>query len=277
MTSEPAVYASGLRAPEGPAFDRAGRLFVVEMDAATVQRVDADGSLHPFVCTGARPNGLAFHRDGDLYVAEAGLGAVLRVPPSGRPYMFADAGDEPFRNPNDLAFDTDGGLYVTDPVKGSVAPDGRVYYIDPEGEVRLFADGLRFPNGVVLTADGGTVLVAESRAGAIRAYTLDAPGRAGTQRIRVELVPPADRGGPGGLAVAEDGHLYVALSRHGAVAVVAPDDTVVERIPVGADRPSNVAFGGPDRRLLFVTEVDSGTVRIVPTVRRGLALYGEAA
>ena len=273
--SEPAVHASGLRAPEGPAFDRAGALFVAELEGATVQRIAPDGSLTPFVRTAGRPSGLAFHRNGDLYVAEAELGALFRVPPSGRPYMLADAGDEAFRNPNDLVFDSDGGLYVTDPVAGSRAPDGRVYYIAPEGDVLLFVDGLHFPNGVALTPDGSRLVVAETRTGAIHEFTLDGPGRFAARRIRVELEHGAERGGPDGMAFAADGHLYVAIARHGVVCVIDPADRVVERIPAGGSFPTNLAFGGPERRTLFISEVETGTVRCVETARRGASLYGD--
>ena len=276
-TGDSTVYASGLRAPDGPAFDRAGALFVTELGGAVVQRIAPDGAVTPFVRTGGRPNGLAFHRSGDLYVAEAGLGAVFRVPPGGRPYMFADAGDEAFRSPNDLVFDSEGGLYLTDPVAGSLVPDGRVYYIAPEGDVRLFVDGLRFPNGVALTPDGSRLVVAETRTGAIHEFVLDGPGRFAARRVRVELEHGAESGGPDGLAFTEDGCLFVAVARHGVVCVIDPADGVAERIPAGGSFPTNLAFGGSERRTLFITEVETGTVRCVETARRGAPLYGDEA
>ncbi len=275
MTPAPAAFVSGLRAPEGPAFDRDGNLYVTEMNAQVVQRIAPDGTLTRFVRTGGVPNGLAFHENGDLYVTEAGLGAVLRVPPGGRPYMFADQGDEPFRNPNDLAFDAAGGLYFTDPVKDSEAADGRVYYVTPDGDVRLFADGLGFPNGLALTPDGERLNLGETRTGEIHEFVLDGPGRFSDRRARARVTDPAERGGPDGMAFTEEGLLYVALARHGAIVVLDEDDREVARLGAGGSIPTNLAFGGPERRTLFITEVETGTVQTIETPHRGLALFGE--
>ena len=270
--SDPSIFASGLRGPEGPAFDRAGNLYVTELEGGTVQRIAPDGTVSAFVRTGGRPNGSAFHRNGDLYIADASLGAVFRVPPDGRPYMFADAGEEAFRNPNDLAFDRQGGLYLTDPVMNGGDPDGRVYYVRPDGDISLFAEGLRFPNGVALTPDGDHLMVAETRTGAIHEFTLDAPGSYAQRRVRVELEHGPERGGPDGMAFTEDGFLYVAIARFGAVVVIDPDDNLVERIEPGGGFPTNVAFGGGERRTLFITEIETGTVRTFDTARRGAVL-----
>lgn len=273
--SEPGIFASGLRGPEGPAFDQAGNLYVTELEGGAVQRIAPDGTVSAFVRTGGRPNGSAFHRNGDLYIADASLGAVFRVPPDGRPYMFADAGEEPFRNPNDLAFDRQGGLYLTDPVMNGGDPDGRVHYVEPDGDIRLFAEGLRFPNGVALTPDGDRLMVAETRTGAIHEFILDAPGSYAQRRVRVELEHGPERGGPDGMAFTEDGFLYVAIARFGAVVVIDPDDNLVERIEPGGGFPTNVAFGGSERRTLFITEIETGTVRRLETTRRGALLYGQ--
>ncbi len=277
MTPTPTTFAAGLRAPEGPAFDRDGNLFVTEMEGQVVQRIAPDGTMTPFVRTGGIPNGLAFHENGDLYVTEAGLGAVLRVPPDGRPYMFADEGDEPFRNPNDLVFDLDGGLYLTDPVKDSTAADGRVYYVTPDGDVRLFTDGLRFPNGLALTPDGERLNVGETRTGGIHEFVLDGPGRFSDRRVRARVTEPTERGGPDGMAFTEDGLLYIALAHHGAILVLDEDDRAAARLDPGGSLPTNLAFGGPDRQTLFITEVETGTVQTLDTPHRGAALFGEGA
>src|SRR4030066_1478259 len=76
------LFATGLRFPEGPAFDRNGNLFVVNVDTGDISKISPEGQVKTFVNTGGVPNGAKFHANGDLYVADRNKG-ILSVSPKG--------------------------------------------------------------------------------------------------------------------------------------------------------------------------------------------------
>src|SRR5689334_19299857 len=112
------VFAEGFIFPEGPAFDRAGHLFLVNLRGGYLSRVEPSGQTEIFVYTGdegaataSAPNGSAFHPSGDLYVADSGRNAILAVSPNKQVRVVCDNyRGEPFQAPNDLCFDRTGGL-----------------------------------------------------------------------------------------------------------------------------------------------------------------------
>src|SRR5512139_3360408 len=112
----PRLFCANTPAPEGPAFDDAGNLFVVCMGNGNILKIDPDGHAEVFAHTDGHPNGLAFAREGLLYIAEAGLKAVLVADGQGNLRTLATEGDgRPFAGPNDLCFDPYGNFYFTDP------------------------------------------------------------------------------------------------------------------------------------------------------------------
>jgi gluconolactonase len=271
MTSRPAsLYAKGFVFPEGPAFDRKGNLFVVNVDTGQIHRISPEGRIDPFVHTGGAPNGAAFHADGDLYVADRRKG-IIAISPEGNVRMVVDRcqGKE-FNGPNDLVFDSGGNLYFTDPHGSSAEnPFGCVYRVSPRGEMSCLAAGLAFPNGLVLSEDEKSLFVADTRKNRILRYVLNPP-------VRSYVFAHLNGGwGPDGMALDAAGNLYVAHYGGGEVIILDRRGEVVERVPVGGLYPTNVAFGGPNRRTLYVTEVETGSVYRFDTDHPGLPLYGD--
>jgi gluconolactonase len=108
----------GYDSPEGPAFDRQGRLHFVNWLSSSIVRVELDGSTSEWFNTGGIPAGLAFHPDGSLYVADEGddIHGVLRLTPDReRHVMAATYNGELLHGANDLVFDANGVLYFSDP------------------------------------------------------------------------------------------------------------------------------------------------------------------
>ncbi len=241
MTTTPTLFAAGLPFPERPCFDRAGNLYVVDFGAGNIAR-------------------LTFHPDGTLYVADTGLGAILRVAPDGSWSRVADA----FAGPTDLAFDQAGRLYF-------------ILRIDIDGSVQTLLDGMTYPNGLAFDAAGTSLYVAHMRAGRVERFSVDADGRLSSGEVFAEVSPVDQKGGCDGMAFDVEGRLYVALFRFGVVRVLAPDGSRERDISIAGDRPTNVAFGGPDRRTLFITEVETSSVYTLPVPAPGLALFAERA
>jgi gluconolactonase len=261
--------------PEGPCFDRHGNLYVVNFSAGQISRVSPRGRAEVFAETDGAPTGLTFHPDGTLYVADTGLGAILRVQPDGTWSRVADG----FAGPNDLAFDQRGRLYFTDPHGSNEDhPVGRVLRIDVDGSVGTVLEGMAYPNGLAFDALGTFLYVAHMRAGRVERFGLDANGLPlkGAD-IFAEVSPVEQKGGCDGMAFDVEGRLYVALFRFGVVRVLAPDGSPERDIPIPGDRPTNVAFGGPDRCTLFITEVQTSSVYTLPVPAAGLPLFAERA
>jgi gluconolactonase len=264
------LLATGFKFPEGPAFDREGNLFVVNVETGVISKVSPEGKVETFVNTGGAPNGAKFHLNGDLYVADRRRG-ILAISRSGniRVVVDTDQGNR-FRGPNDLVFDLNGDLYFTDPHGSSAEnPFGRVYRFCSSGELTCLASGLAFPNGLVLSRDGQSLFVANTRKNRILRYVLSPP-------VRSYVFSQLSGGwGPDGIALDVAGNLYIAHYGGGEVIFLNPIGEAVERVPVGGLYPTNVAFGGSGRKTLYVTEVETGSVYCFNADHAGLPLYGD--
>ncbi len=271
------VFATGFEFPEGPAFDRDGNLFIADGRRNAIPMVRPDGDVSIFVETEGGPNGSAFHRNGDLYVAELLGKRVTRVSLNGQIHVLADEFDgEPFLAPNDITFDLHGRAYFTDPGESSLKdPYGRVFRIDSDGSVIRIADRMAYPNGLAVSPDGRHLLVAETFSEKLHRFTLDDNGEV-VDREEFAFVGTGREGevGPDGMAFDEDGYLHVAIFGGGVVSVVSPGGEVVEKLPAGGLRPTNTAFGGPDRKTLYVTETENRVVTAIRAPRPGLRLFG---
>lgn len=264
------LFATGFKFPEGPALDRNGNLFAVNVDSGDISKISPEGEVKTFVNTGGAPNGAKFHANGDLYVADRQKG-IIAISPDGKIRVIVDHYQgKKFYGPNDLIFDSKGNLYFTDPHGSSAeSPFGCVYRFSSSGELTCLASGLAFPNGLVLSKDEKFLFVADTRKNRILRYVFNPP-------FRSYIFSQLSGGwGPDGLAFDVAGNLYVAHYGGGDVVILNLKGEIVERVPVGGGHPTNVAFGGPDRKTLYVTEVETGSVYRFETNYPGLPLYGD--
>ena len=259
----PIQIGSGLSFAEGVNFDRDGTLYCVDVHGGGVWRMPPGGALREWVRTGGAPNGSRFGPGSDLFVADCGRQAVLRLSTgTGREVVYADACDgRPFRGPNDLCFGPDGTLYVTDPAGSSLTERiGAVYGVAPDGTVHRVGGGLAFPNGLAVTPDGATLIVAETHTGVLHRYDLAEPRHYREIDPLATLSPagaPPDEAGPDGMVFGADGNLYVAHFGAGVVRVIDQGGTIVASLAAGGMTPTNVAFWGDS---LYVTEGMGGSL-----------------
>ena len=274
MTSAVTMLISGYDSPEGPAFDRDGNLYFVNWLSSSIVKLTPDGVASEFFNTGGIPAGLAFHRDGSLYVADEGdeIHGILRIA-DGHVTILVDAYQgRPLNGANDLVFDRDGVLYFSDPWRSSRAnPIGGFYRYFPDGALERIDAGLAFPNGVALAADGSAAYLAETGEHRILRYAIGADGGIGPRQEFARL-PGGE--GPDGMAFDEAGNLYVAHYGGGRVAIFAPSGDLAGEIRVPGANVTNVAFGGPDRRRLVITDVATASLYETTVDVPGLALYG---
>lgn len=250
------LLAEGLNFPEGPAFDRRGRLWLVELKGGNLAFLE-NGKLTR-IPVGGEPNGIAIDAQDRIVFCDAGNCSIRRHDTaSGETITLADSvGGAPLFKPNDLAFDPAGNLVFTCPGDSRTEPTGYVCCLQTNGEVRQVASGFYFPNGLAFSPDGRHLTVAETRRQRLWRGRWDA-GRA----LWLAPRPWASVGGtigPDGMAYGSDGRLYVAIYSGGAVKVVGIDGEVEEVIPVPGANPTNCAFDPSGKLGLVVTEAESG-------------------
>jgi gluconolactonase len=272
---------------EGIVFDHAGNGYVSH--GKFVTKVTPNGKKSQWLDSGGAPNGHKVLADGTHLVCDGDLHAVLHVNADGKVLGKASdkCADKPLRAPNDLSLDVaHGGFYFTDPGgSDDKKPIGTVHYVDGKGVTHLCAEGLAFPNGIVLTPDGKRLLVGESKKNRILEYPVESPGKLGPMKVLCDL--PAKGEGqidnqPDGMCLDAAGNLYVAHYGMRQVQVVSPDGKVVRRYPGGNLTTSNVAFGGPDMDTLYITggikgegEGEGGLFRIKLPGVKGLKVLPE--
>jgi gluconolactonase len=251
----------GYDSPEGPAFDREGNLFFVNWLSNSIVKLTPDGQASEFFNTGGIPAGLAFHPDGSLYVADEGenIHGVMRITPDGNASILVDEYlGKPLNGANDLVFDQNGVLYFSDPWGSSAEqPTGSFYRLFPDGTLEQIDTGLAFPNGVALTADGTAVILAETYRNRLLRYPIRSDGSVSPREHWADTPNPP---GPDGMAFDANGDLYVAHFSLGTVDVFDPTGTLIDQIAVPGEKPTNVAFGGPDGKTLVITEVTTASL-----------------
>lgn len=256
MAREFTRIATDIPGAEGPCFDREGHFFMVAPDCGQILRLFPDGSLREHANTGGIPAGLQCDRENYLWVADMRLG-ILRAAPDGTlTRVVSEYDGAPIRGCNDCAFDSQGNLYFTAPAgSGLGKPEGELFCRTSDGVVHRLDGGFQFCNGLAVTADDQTLIVAETHTKTLWAYELMGPGRVG-HRWRWAVLPGEHRGGPDGLDFDAGGYLLATNHGGGHIEVFAPDGRLDERIALPFSKPSNVHFGGDDGQWVYVTEHD---------------------
>jgi len=267
---------------EGPAALADGRVFFSDIWNNRILCLQtANGQTTVFRGDSGRTNGNLFDAEGRLIScegAEFGPGGRRRLVRSdlgtGEVTVLTDRFEGARYNaPNDVAARSNGQIFFTDPCYGDRTQmelsHESVYRVDPDGRVTrvLTQPAIERPNGIALAPDERTLYVVDSCpvAGGNRkiwAFDLDAAGQPGRQRLVIDFAP--GRGGDG-MAVDTAGNLYIAAGiahpRHGhetaevppGIYVVTPGGELRGRLPIVEDVITNVTFGGPDLKTLYIT------------------------
>lgn len=255
---ESSEFASGFTdGIEGPCCDGDGVLYVVNYEReGTIGRVLPDGTADVFVDLpeGSVGNGIVLDADGTLLVADYTAHQVLRLDVADR--SVAVVATEPRMNqPNDIAIGPDRRVYTSDPDWANGT--GQMWRVDRDGSTVLLEGGMGTTNGIEVSPDGRRLYVNETVQRRIWCYDRHDDGSLSGKRLLVEF-PDF---GLDGMRCDVAGNLWVARWGKGVIARVLPDGTVDTevRLRTGA-KCTNLAFGGPDGRTVYVTIADHGTV-----------------
>ena len=252
---------------EGPACDKHGNVFAVNFaKQQTIGKVTPDGKTEVYITLpgNSTGNGIVFDRKGFMYIADYVGHNIRKVDPATRA-ITVHAHNDKMNQPNDLAIADDGTLYASDPNwnKGT----GQLWRIDTDGKTTRLAENMGTTNGIDLSPDGTTLYVNESAQRNIWAFTI-AADKSLTDKRLLKKFPDF---GLDGMRVDFDGNLYVTRHGKGTVVVVTPKGEVIREIDVLGKMPSNLCFGGPDGKTVYVTEVEHARLVSFRVDRPGLA------
>lgn len=245
---------------EGPSFDAQGNLYCVDIPFGRVFSISPEGEFTLITEYDGEPNGLKIHKDGRIFIADYKNGIMILDPASGRVEPFITRVRlERLKAVNDLVFAGNGDLYFTDQgLTGWHDPTGRVFRVRASGEIDCLVANVPSPNGLVLDPTETTLYVAVTRANAVWRVPLMPDGTVAKVGTFIQL---SGGGGPDGLAMNEEGGLSIAHIGLGVVWIFNRRGEPLFRVESAAGaHTTNMAYGGPDRRTLYITESETGSI-----------------
>lgn len=266
------TVAEGLDHPEGVTVGPDGTLYAGG-EAGQVYRVGRDGSPVEIASTGGFLYGVTADGDGNVYACDFGNASVARVSSDGEISTWSNGtADRPMRVPNFAAFDDDGNLFVTDSGEWG-ADDGVIYRISSRGTTTVWTEDVpRFPNGCAISLGGDALLVVESRGRRVVRVPFEDGGGAGSAEEVVDLTGSQ----PDGLAVAEDGTLFVGCYRPDRIWRIDPDGRpgvwAEDEDGVVLNQPANVVFEGERLDRLVVSSLGGWSLVAADAGVRGRSL-----
>jgi sugar lactone lactonase YvrE len=262
--TQPGEFTIGI---EGPNCDARGNIYAVNFRTeGTIGIVTPQGKGDVYVTLprGSDGNGIVFDRKGTMYVADYTGHNVLAIDPATR--NIRTLAHEPrMAQPNDLAISPDGTIWASDP--NWKAGTGRVWRVDPDGRITLAADRQGTSNGIEVSPDGRTLYVNESDQKNIWRFVIR-PDKSLADR---RLIRKFTDHGFDGMRCDVDGNLYICRYGKGTVIKMTPQGELLREIDLLGKRPSNLCFGGPDGRNVYVTEVEHTRLVTFRVDRPGLA------
>lgn len=293
--------AAGICFLEGPAVDAAGNVFFSDIQGNRILKMDAQGTVSVFRADSGRTNGNTFDGQGRLISCEGsenGPGGRRRVVrtdmQTGNIEVLTERYEgKRYNSPNDVVVDPAGRIWFTDPL---YAPDRSimeheheaVYRIDTDNRVTrvITQPAIGRPNGLAVTPDGRTLYVIDSNYirpdGNRKIWAFDILDDGNVAKQREVFSFGRGRGGDG-MRLDTQGNLWVAAgvaaprtaNESGdvltGVYVISPSGKLLGRIPIAEDVITNLAFGGSDKKTLYVTAGKS--LFKIPTAVAGYSLY----
>jgi len=249
MKMETKVLLSGLEFPEGPRW-RNGKLFFSDFIGKKVIAVDAKGKSEVIVEMQDSPSGLGFLNDGRMLIVSMQKRHLLRLDPEGLK-IHADLSKFTEYNCNDSVTDTHGRTYIgnwgTKSLESPAEPTC-IILVTKDGDTRIVAENLIFPNGCIVTPDCKTFIVAETFGSKLTAFDIENSGNLINRRIWAEFKDFT----PDGICLDEEGAIWVANPSKAEVLRVLEGGEITSTIKVKDTNVFACTLGGDDGRTLFL-------------------------
>jgi len=279
MATTATTLIDGLHFGEGPRWHD-GRLWFSDFYDHAVKMVTPSGELEVLSVAPHQPSGLGWLPDGRLLFVSMIERSVMRCEPDGTLVEHAALGDLAPFHCNDMVVDARGRAYVgnfgfdleeflaTNGLQAALGEPGVprtvVLRVDPDGSAHVAADGLKFPNGMVITPDGATLVVAETFGLCLTAFDIQADGSLHHRRIWADLGSQP----PDGIALDADGNIWVANPTAPEAVLYAPGGSAIEKVETS--QPCYACMlGGDDGTTLFCMTARSSLTSIVAVERTG--------
>jgi sugar lactone lactonase YvrE len=262
--AEVRTLVSGRGLVESPRW-HGDRLYFSDWSAGEVVAVDLAGGTEVIARVASLPLCTALLPDGRLVIVSSADGRLLRRELDGTLVTHADLGRPGW---NDIVVDGRGSAYVNrggfNPMVGEAFKPGFVSLVTPDGMVRDVADDIAFPNGMAVTADNSTLIVADSYRHSLVAFDIDGDGGLSHRRVWADL----GDGTPDGICVDEANAVWYADVPHRSCVRVAEGGAV--RQTIALDRGGFAcALGGPDGTTLCVVAAEWRGMSESPMVTPG--------
>ncbi|HZT88420.1 MAG TPA: SMP-30/gluconolactonase/LRE family protein [Stellaceae bacterium] len=249
------VLLDGLAFGEGPRW-RDGELFFSDMHAHKIMALDLCGAVRDVATVPGQPSGLGWLPDGRLLAVSMMDRRIVRLEADGALPVHAELGALATGPCNDMVVDALGRAYVGnmgfDPYANETPRTADLILVRPDGSAAVAARDLAFPNGAAISPDGATLIVAETGANRLTAFTIARDGALAERRIWAELGAAV----PDGIALDAEGAAWIASPITGEVLRIFAGGRVAERFAT-SQKPFACALGGPDRKTLFVLTAES--------------------
>lgn len=244
------LFTAGI---EGPAVDNKGNLYAVNFKKeGTIGMVDQTGYASLFIelPEGSTGNGIRFDKLGNMYIADYTGHNVLKIE-KGKNEVEVFANDSTAYQPNDLAIAPNGILFASDPDwKNS---KGQIWKVT-KGKFTLLETNMGTTNGIEVDPTGTKLYVNESVQRNIWVYDLDHSGTISNKKLFYKF----QNFGMDGMRCDTKGNLYVCRYDAGKVVVLNPNGEIIREIQLIGKKPTNITFGGKDKKQCFVTLADRG-------------------
>jgi sugar lactone lactonase YvrE len=268
-SSEPQLLLSGLAMGECPRWHE-GRLWFCDWGKQEIVAVDPDGNSDVILQLQSFPFSLDWLPNGRLLILSAREGVLTRREPDGSLVTHAELSSLSDRPWNELVVDGRGNAYVNnigfDFPGGDFAP-GIVAVVTPDGEARQLADGVAFPNGMAVTPDNQTLILAESYADKLTAFDIAADGSLANRRTWADV--PGDH--PDGICLDSEGAVWYGDVGNKHCVRVSEGGEVLQTVEL--DRGCFACMlGDTNRQTLFLIAADYSDPAALMSGRTGQVL-----
>jgi gluconolactonase len=237
---------------EGCSADKDGNVYFTDQPNDKIWKYSISGKTSLFLDKTGRANGTYFDKNGNLILCADEKGEIWSVNKKGVPTVIAkDFEGKQLNGPNDLWIDPTGNMFFTDPYyqrdywtrKTADIPHQSIYIVSKGSKtIKLAADSLNQPNGIIGSPDGKYLYIADAGAGKIYRYNIAKDGRLTSRKLLINR-------GSDGMTLDNKGNIY--LTGNGVTIFTSEGERIAQiKVPEGT---SNVCFGGKNKNVLFIT------------------------
>jgi sugar lactone lactonase YvrE len=245
----PRVVLDGLVFPEGARWHQ-GKVWFADMHGFKVMTLDEQGKAEVICHVPNKPSGIGFLPDGRMIVVSMMDKRLLRLERDGRLTTLADVSAFCGGEANDMIVDKSGHAYIGNLgyATGQPFKKTRIVLVTPDGAIRPVGEELELPNGCAVTADGKTLIAAESRGHRLTAFDIAADGGLVNRRLFADLGDLM----PDGICLDAEGAVWVGAVTNSQFVRVLPGGRITDRIEAPGKYAVACVLGGRDRQTLFL-------------------------